>query len=147
MLASWPVWTRRAVTWRDVALIVASCSGMWKAGIAGCIRRSLLSLLAQMLGIMAGMHQKDCYKVGFAGDDAHHVSVQALVLGSGTAFRVASDKDVDMPVVCSTDARYRRAENFGAPQLQFVDQVELSLFGNTGAGPKGSCPQGRDPRN
>ena len=33
------------------------------------------------------------------------------------------DKDVDMPVV-------RRAENCGALQLQFVDQVGSSLFGN-----------------
>ena len=38
------------------------------------------------------------------------------------------------PLLCSTDAPYRRAENCGAPQLQFVDQVEPSLFGNrTGA--------------
>ena len=34
------------------------------------------------------------------------------------------------PLLCSTDARFRRAENAGAPQLQFVDQVESSLFGN-----------------
>ena len=34
------------------------------------------------------------------------------------------------PLWCSTDARYRRAENCGAPQLQFVDQVESSLSGN-----------------
>ena len=34
------------------------------------------------------------------------------------------------PLWCSTDARYRRAENCGGPQLQFVDQVETSLFDN-----------------
>ena len=34
------------------------------------------------------------------------------------------------PLWCSTDAGYRRAENCGAPQLQFVDQVESPLFGN-----------------
>ena len=34
------------------------------------------------------------------------------------------------PLLCSTDAWYRRAENSGVPQLQFVDQVETSLFGN-----------------
>ena len=39
------------------------------------------------------------YTAGFAGDDAHHVTVQALVFGSGTASRVLLDKDVDMPRV------------------------------------------------
>ena len=34
------------------------------------------------------------------------------------------------PLLCSTDAPYRRAENCGAPQLQFVGQVETFLFGN-----------------
>ena len=34
------------------------------------------------------------------------------------------------PLWCSTDARYRRAENCGGPQLQFVDQVETSLCDN-----------------
>ena len=68
---------------------------------------------------------------GFAGDNAHHVSVQALVVGSGTASRVlAWTRMLTCPLLCSTDARYRRAENCGAPQLQFVDQVESSLFGN-----------------
>ena len=34
------------------------------------------------------------------------------------------------PLLCSTDARFRCAGNCGAPQLQFFDQVESSLFGN-----------------
>ena len=36
-----------------------------KTGTAGCSRRSLLWLQAQMLGIMAGMYQKDFYAVGW----------------------------------------------------------------------------------
>ena len=38
---------------------------MCKTGIAGWIRRSLLWLRAQVLGIMAGMDQKDCFAVGW----------------------------------------------------------------------------------
>ena len=110
---------------------------------------------------------------GFADDDAHHVSVQALVVGSGTASCVlAWTRMLTCPLLRSIPARYRRAENCGAPQMQFADQVEPSLFGNrdmyaqcncsvqlprvvssgqlrgsfgslhTGAGPRGSCPQG-----
>ena len=33
--ASWPVWTRRTVTRRDVSLIVVSCTGKCKTGTAG----------------------------------------------------------------------------------------------------------------
>ena len=104
----------------------------------------------------------------------HITSACSLFVGSGTASRVLTWTRL----LCSTDARCRRAENCGAPQLQFVDQVESSLFGNrdsyaqcncavvcchgrclldsrgvvlgalhTGAGPRGSCPQGYDPRD
>ena len=52
--ASWPVWTRRTVTRRTVALIVASCSGTCKAGTAGCTLRSLLWFAGQD-AVMAGM--------------------------------------------------------------------------------------------
>ena len=97
-------------------------------------------------------------QLGFAGDDAHHVRVHALVFGllhsipcpcsrfmsvhggvagSRSLFRNRDRyaecklcKDVDLPVVVLDRCRYRRAENCGAPQLQFVDQVESSLFGN-----------------
>ena len=71
------------------------------------------------------------YMAGFACDGAQHVSLQALVVGSGTASRVlAWTRMLTCPLLGSTDARYRRAENCGAPQLPFVDQVETSLFGN-----------------
>ena len=40
-------------------------SGMRKTGIAGWMRRLLLWLQAQMLGIISGMHQKDCCAFGW----------------------------------------------------------------------------------
>ena len=46
---------------RHAARCLVSCSGVCKTGTAGSIRRSLLWLQAQMLGIMAGMYQKDVF--------------------------------------------------------------------------------------
>ena len=61
----------------------------------------------------------------------HITSACRLFVGSGTAACVLVwTRMLTCPFLCSTDARYRRAENCGAPQLQFVDQVEPSLFGN-----------------
>ena len=56
---------------------------------------------------------------------------QQRQLGTGQSVQLpAWIRMLTYPLLCSTDARYRRAENCGAPQLPCVDQVEASLFGN-----------------
>ena len=50
----------------------------------------------------------------------HITSACRLVVGSGTAPRVLSrTRMLSCPLLCSTVALYRRAENCGAPQLQY----------------------------
>ena len=81
---------------------------MCTVGSAGSMQFVLVSfrLSAGKLPSLHGRALRQLHGLaGFAGEDAHRVSVQA-----------------SCPLLCSTDARYRRAENCGAPQLQFVDQ-------------------------
>ena len=87
-----------------------------------------------MAGLLVTLHLALCSLVcrntaGFAGDDAHHdrLSLLSAVAQHPVSFRT---RMLTCPLWCSTDARFRRAENCGAPQLQFVDQVETSLLDN-----------------
>ena len=51
-------------------------------------------------------------------------------VGSGTASRVVSDKDVDLPVVVLDRCPVSTCRKLRSSHLQFVDQVETSLFDN-----------------
>ena len=76
----------------------------------------LLRCTPRCVPLIVGLRRQQwwLYTAGFAG---------------GTASRVVAwTRMLTCSLWCSTDARYRRAENCGAPQLQFVDQVERSLF-------------------
>ena len=69
------------------------------------------------------------YTAGFACDDAHHVSVQTCCRHWHSTPCPCLDKDVDMPVVVLDSCPVLTCRKT-VPQLQFVDQVEPSLFGN-----------------
>ena len=65
--ASWPIWTGRTVSREFGALVVDSGNGLCRAGFAGFSRAVFLFVVVRpkMLRIMAGMHKKDSYAVGW----------------------------------------------------------------------------------
>ena len=91
--ASWLVWTRRTVFHQHSTVIVDSCSGICRAGFAGIAPRAVfLPVVAwsQMLGIMAGTHQKDSYALFFFGSGmckARFAGILHLTLCSSRGFQ------------------------------------------------------------
>ena len=120
--ASWSVLTRRT------ARRSSSCSTMACVGLVCWLRCT-----PRCVPLIVGLRRRHRwqYTASFAGDDAHHVSVQAFCRQWHSIQCPRFYKDVDIPaVVLDRCPVNRRAENCGAPQLQFVDQVGPSLFGN-----------------